>query len=137
PHAAQHVEVFRTVSGAEQIPVGVADAGDDGLVVIELGHQTLDQGSAVQPCGRGCRHIPLPEGFSLALPAGLPAVSSGDRMNATDACVMNACLMERSTMNAMSASPVSVWWAMPSVSNTGRMVRATRCWPTFGSPMVP
>jgi hypothetical protein len=96
------------MSGAVQIPVGVADTGDHRLVVLELGNEALGQVGAVQSFGVWALYDFQLADFSLSLPAGLPPVNSGDRIKATDAWVMNACLIERSTVNGMVASSVSV-----------------------------
>ena len=50
-HAAEHVEILRTLATRPQIEVGVADAADDRLVSLELGHQPLRQVEAVHHLG--------------------------------------------------------------------------------------
>ena len=56
-------------------------------------------------------------------------VNSGDKISATGACVVMACLIERSAMNSSSSSRVMVWCSIASESSTGRMVRQTSAWP--------
>ena len=47
-HAAEHVEILRAVTGGNQVEIGVADAGDHGLLVLEPLHQALSERRAVQ-----------------------------------------------------------------------------------------
>ena len=48
PHAAQHVEILRPVAGGVEIEIGVADAADHRLLVLELADQALGQLGAVE-----------------------------------------------------------------------------------------
>ena len=43
PHAAEHVEILRPMTGGVQIEIGIADAADHRLVVLELLHEELGQ----------------------------------------------------------------------------------------------
>src|SRR5262249_30907478 len=111
-HAAEHVEVLRAVTGRVEIEIGIADARDHGFVAGELRHQTLRQVGAVEHLyGRSVDwrggHDCDPH-FNLAAAAGFPPVRSGDRMKTTGLCVVNACLIDLSTMKGMVASSVSV-----------------------------
>src|SRR6185437_1443261 len=54
-----------------------------------------------------------------------PPVRSGDRISATGAWVVTACLIDRSAMNSSSSRRVMVWCSIASESSTGRMVRQT------------
>src|SRR5262249_22888771 len=116
-----------------------ADPGDHGLVASELRDQALCQVGAVEhldsrSIDRRRGHVPH---LNLAAAAGFPPVSSGEKMNTTGLCVVNACLIDLSTMNGMVASSVSVWCATAIASSVGRMVRATVTWPMLNSPKVP
>ena len=51
PHAAEHVEILRPLAARPQIEIGVADAADDGFLVLELRDQPLGQLEAVHHLG--------------------------------------------------------------------------------------
>src|SRR6202022_733032 len=118
-HAAQHVEILRAMAGRPQIEIGIADPADHGFLVLQLREQPRGEIEPVHHlgvAGRGVAH-------ALAhLSNTLPPVNSGDRISATGACVVMACLIDRSTMNSNSSSRVAVWCSMASESSTGRMV---------------
>src|SRR5208282_6256477 len=48
PHAAEHVEILRAMASRNEIEIGVAEAGDDRLLVLEPLHQPLCQHGAVK-----------------------------------------------------------------------------------------
>src|SRR5262249_18014714 len=105
----------------------VADAADHGFLVLQLGDQPRGEIETVHDlgvAGRGC----CVHGIAH-LSKTLPPVRSGERISATGACVVTACLMERSAMNSSSSSRVMVWCSIASESSTGRMVRHTSAWP--------
>ena len=109
-HAAEHVEILRSVPGGIEVEIGIADAGDHGFVAGELRDQPLRQIGAVEhldsrSVDRRRGHVPH---LNLAAAAGFPPVSSGEKMNTTGLCVVNACLMDLSTMKGMVASSLSV-----------------------------
>src|SRR4029079_11959676 len=114
------------VAGGPQVEIGVPDAADHSFLVLQLGDQPRGEIEAVHDlgvAGRGAVH-----GIAH-LSKVLPPVSSGERISATGACVVRACLIERSTMNSNSSSRVQVWCSIASESSTGRMVRHTSDWP--------
>src|ERR1700727_3170348 len=128
-HAAQHVEVLRPMTGSPEIEIGIADAADDGFFILQPGDETGGKIGAVH-------HLVFTRGRIGGLTHGiahlsntLPPVNSGDKISATGACVVIACLIDRSTMNSNSSSRVAVWCSMASASSTGRMVRHTSDWP--------
>src|SRR5262249_10849991 len=51
PHAAEHVEILRTLAARPQVEVGVADAADDRFLALELAYQALRQVEAVHHLG--------------------------------------------------------------------------------------
>src|SRR5262249_40605110 len=109
-HAAEHVEILRPVPGSVEVEIGIADACDHGLVAGEFCHQPLGQIGAVEhldsrSIDRRRGHVPH---LNLAAAAGFPPASNGEKMNTTGLCVVNACLIDLSTMNGMVASSVSV-----------------------------
>src|SRR5262249_16263759 len=107
PHAAQHVPVLRPMAGGPQVEIGVADAADHGLFVLQLADQALGDVEAVH-------HLGIAGGFGLRvhgtahLSNTLPPVRRGLRISATGACVVTACLIERSQINSSSSSRVQV-----------------------------
>src|SRR5207342_3583644 len=46
-HAAEHVEVLRSLAAGPEIEIGIADAADNGLFALELADQPLGQVEAV------------------------------------------------------------------------------------------
>src|SRR5581483_2984988 len=122
-HAAEHVEILGTVAGGPEIEIGVADAADHRFLVLELRDQARGHIEAVHYLGVAVVH------GGTHFSKTLPPVSSGLRISATGACVVTACLIERSVMNSSSSSLVMVWCSSASESNTGRMVRQTSDWP--------
>jgi len=57
PHAAQHVEILRTVAGRPEVEIGVADAADHGFLVLQSGDQARGEVETVHHlgiAGRGC-----------------------------------------------------------------------------------
>src|SRR5436190_3476540 len=129
PHAAQHVEVLRPMPGGIEIEIGVADPGHDRLFARELRYQPLGQLGAIEDLharridGRSSHAGILLVQFGGA--AGLPPVSSGERMKTTGLWVVNACLMDLSRTTDMVLSSVRVWCATAMESSVGRSVRAT------------
>src|SRR6185312_7672593 len=136
-HAAEHIEVLRSLAAHPEIEISIADAADDGFLVLQVRDGALGQLEAVHHLGvvravRGRRCHGGPHAANT-----LPPVRSGDRMKVTGACVAMACLIERSTMKASSSWRVMVCVSMPSASSTGRIVRQTIAWPRLNSPSVP
>ena len=101
-------------------------AADHRFLVLELGNQARGDVEAVHHFG--VAHVCIHLGRTH-LSNTLPPVSSGLRISATGACVVTACLIERSAMNSSSSSRVMVWCSSASESSTGRMVRQTSDWP--------
>src|ERR1700752_3233862 len=108
------------MAGGPQIEIGIADAADHGFFVLQFGNQARGEIEPVHHLGVAGG---LVSGVHLLahLSKTLPPVSSGERISATGACVVIACLIERSTMNSNSSSLVAVWCSMASESRTGRM----------------
>ena len=107
PHAAQHVEILRPLSGRPQIEIGVADAADHRFVALELPDQALGQIEAVHHLGvlaHRARRV-----MARHAAKTLPPVNSGDRMKATGGWIATACLIERSRMKPSSSWRVMVW----------------------------
>ena len=107
-HAAQHVEILRAVACGPQIEIGVADAADDGFLVLQLRDQPRGEVEPVHHLGVADRLAFLRAHAIAHLSNTLPPVNSGDRISATGACVVMACLIDRSTMNSNSSSRVAV-----------------------------
>src|SRR6202012_2510658 len=108
--------------------IGIADAADNGFFVLQPADEPRSEIGAVHHLGVACGISGLVHG-SAHLSNTLPPVRSGDRISATGACVVMACLIDRSTMNSNSSSRVTVWCSIASESSTGRMVRQTSDWP--------
>ena len=128
-HAAEHVEILRPVAGGPQVEIGIADAADHGFLVLQLRDQPRGEIEAVHDLGIAGRGGVGTVHEIAHLSKTLPPVKSGERISATGACVVMACLMERSTMNSNSSSLVAVWCSIASEASTGRMVRHTSDWP--------
>jgi plasmid stability protein len=102
-HAAQHVEILRAMACGPEIEIGVADAADHGFV-LQFADEALGQIESVHHLG-----VALCAGHGRShLSKVLPPVSSGERISATGAWVVIACLIERSAMNSSSSSLVMV-----------------------------
>src|SRR5206468_10548893 len=117
------------MSGGPQIEIGVADAADHCFFVLQPCNQARSEIETVHHLGVAGRGAGVCIHAIAHLSKTLPPVSSGERISATGACVVMACLIERSTMNSNSSSRVQVWCSMASESSTGRMVRQTSDWP--------
>ena len=52
-HAAEHVEILRALAGAPEVEIGVADAADHRLVVLQPRHQALRDVETVHHLGLG------------------------------------------------------------------------------------
>ena len=106
PHAAEHVEILRSVAGGPQVEIGVADAADHGFLVLQFRDQPRGEIEAVHDLGISGRGVVAHEIAHLS--KTLPPVNSGERISATGACVVMACLIDRSAMNSNSSSRVTV-----------------------------
>src|ERR1700756_190828 len=113
------------MTGGPEIEIGVADAADDGFLVLQLRNQPRRDVEPVHDLGVAGGIVSGGVHEIAHLSKVLPPVNSGERISATGACVVRACLIERSTMNSNSSSLVAVWCSMASESRTGRMVRHT------------
>ena len=107
-HAAEHVEILRTMAGRPKIEVGIADAADHGFLVLQLRDQPRGEVKPVHHLGVAGSGVGGRVHGLTHLSKTLPPVNSGDRISATGACVVMACLIERSRMNSNSSSRVQV-----------------------------
>src|SRR5689334_3605832 len=107
-----------------QIEIGIADPADDGFLVVQSRDQARSEIETIHHLGVACRFFRSIHAIAH-LSKTLPPVRSGERISATGACVVMACLIERSTMNSNSSRRVAVWCSIASESSTGRMVRET------------
>src|SRR5207302_6330103 len=98
-------------------------------LVLQLCNQPRGEVEPVHHLGVAGRGVGCGAHAIAHLSNTLPPVSSGERISATGACVVMACLIDRSTMNSNSSRRVAVWCSMASESSTGRMVRQTSDWP--------
>src|SRR5205085_10587500 len=103
--------------GGPQIEIGVADAADHGFFVLELPNQSRGEIEPVHYLGIADRRAGC--GHAIAhLSKTLPPVRSGDRISATGAWVVMACLIERSMMDSNSLSLVIGGCSIASESST-------------------
>jgi hypothetical protein len=75
---------------------------------VELGDKALSQLGAIEHGQIGHCFTPQHSVRQLRVRDRIPPVSSGERMNATDACVATACLIDESRTNASLPSSMSV-----------------------------
>ena len=83
-------------------------AADDRFVVLQLRDQPRGEIEPVHHLGVAGRGVGDGVHGIAHLSKVLPPVNSGDRISATGACVVMACLIDRSTMNSNSSSLVAV-----------------------------
>ncbi len=107
-HAAQHIEILRAVAGCPQIEIGIANAADHGFLVVQPCDQPRGEIEPVHHLGVAGRGVCFHAHMIAHLSKTLPPVKSGDRISATGACVVMACLIDRSTMNSNSSIRVAV-----------------------------
>src|SRR5204863_9985784 len=121
--------VLRPVAGRPEIEIGVADTADHGFLVLQFCQQPRGEIEAVHHLGVAGRGVCFLVHALAHLSNTLPPVNSGDRISATGAWVVMACLIDRSAMNSNSSSRVTVWCSIASDSSTGRIVRQPSAWP--------
>src|SRR5207244_8013711 len=56
-HAAEHVEILRPVAGGPEIEIGVADAADDGFLVLQFGDEARGEIETIHHLGVAGRGV--------------------------------------------------------------------------------